>query len=93
MTSKEFWRIFNQYCRKNQTANCSMKDHPLSGDHGAYEIAVFQNEAGKWCIESTIERSNNSHHDEFDTEEECFENLLSRHGWNLSQIGFPKNML
>ena len=70
-----------------------MKDHPLSGDHGAYEIAVFQNEAGKWCIESTIERSNNSRHDEFDMEEECFENLLRRHGWKLSQIGFPKNML
>ncbi len=91
MTSKEFWSIYNRNCRKNESANLSVKDHPLSGDHGAFEIGVFQNEAGKWCIEQTIERSNNSRHKEFDTEEECFDFLLRRHGWGLERIGFTMN--
>lgn len=93
MTSKEFWSIYNRNCRKNESANLSVKDHALSGDHGAFEIGVFQNEAGIWCLERTIERSNNSYRKEFATEEECFDSVLRKleqRGWDIYRMGFLK---
>ena len=93
MNSSEFWNTYNQLCKKNESPSCSFKDHPLSGDHGSFEVAVFQNEEGKWCIESTIERSNDSRHNEFDSEEECFRRLLKVQKWDLENMGFPKRLL
>ena len=76
MTSKKFWRLYNKWRKKNKNAGFLVIDHHITGDHGFFEIAVFKNEAGKWCIEETIERSNNCRHDEYETEKECFERLL-----------------
>lgn len=93
MTNSEFWNIYKKYCKKNETASFSLKDYPLSGDHGEYEAAVFKNEEGIWCIESTIEHSNDSRHCEFSSEEECFAKLCGKYGWNLINIGFPREKL
>lgn len=93
MNKKEFWTLYNQYCRMNATANFSVKDRPLSGDHGCFEVAVFENKEGKWCKETTIERSNNSHHVEYDSEEECLLNLLRQYRWQFEEHGMPKAIL
>jgi len=93
MKNIEFWNIYKQFCKKNESPSFSCKEYPLSGDHGVYEVAVFQNEDGVWCIESTIEHSNNSRHREFVSEEECFSKLFSRYGWDLERIGFPMEKL
>ncbi len=93
MKACEFWEIYNKYCAKNITPNFNVKDHPVGGDSGYFEVGVFQNEEGIWCIERTIERSNCPHHDEYTSEEECFSAFLCLYGSQLTQIGFPGEML
>lgn len=93
MTNKEFWSIYNRHCKQKESPSLSVKDHPLSGDHGAFEMGVFQDDAGKWCVERTIEHSNNSYRKEFETEEDCFVYLLRKIemcGWDVYRLGFLK---
>ena len=58
MKVQEFWSIYNARCKRLETPSFYLRDYPLSGDHGYFEVSIFQNEKGIWCIESTIERSN-----------------------------------
>ncbi len=85
--------IYNKKCKKNESIGFSIKNYPLTGDHGCFEIGLFQNEQKKWCMESTIENSRTSRHLEFETEDECLGIIKTMLSHNLKRNGFPMELL
>ena len=58
-----------------------LRTHPLTCDHGYFEMSIYKNSYGVWCIDRTLERSNTPSHSWFASENEAFDYLLREVEW------------
>lgn len=77
MSIDEFWKLYNREYKRFISPGFSVVDYPLAGDTGCFRISIYINENGKYCVDRTIERSNNTSHREYDSEELAVEKILS----------------
>lgn len=76
LKEKEFWKIYDNKYEMYESANFSLKTERLGGDKGCFEVAIFRDN-GAWCIETTVERSNEPSRTYYDSEDEAFDTLMS----------------
>lgn len=76
MLVHEFWEVYNKHYKQFVSPSFCVVDHPLSGDTGYFLCSIYANEAGTFCVDRSIERSNTPHHREFESEEEAVKYML-----------------
>ena len=78
MKAEQFWKIFKEELKSNLYGYAPIFiDKPTGGDGGFFLAGLFKNDNGIWCIEETMERSNQPIHTEYDSEEEAVKRFFN----------------
>lgn len=78
MNTTEFWKMYKEKYLRLEGPHFSLKDYPLTGDHGIFEMSFYTDDAGNWFVERTAERSNTPVQKKFSSEQEAIDYLLSQ---------------
>ena len=78
MNTTEFWTMYREKYQKLEGSHFRLKDSPLTGDHGFFEMSFYTDGAGNWFVERTAERSNTPVQKKFSSEQEAIHYLLGQ---------------
>lgn len=81
MKATEFWKIYAEEFKQFEGPGLMLHTYPLTGDHGYFEMSIYRNSDGVWCIDKTIERCNTPSCMCFANEDEAFDYLLRTVEW------------